>query len=474
MPDDRKADFETATDIHQAQSNLYRRLSANIYKTSVPNQYYHTHGSLDATPILNGLSLPGFLPEPLPSYHEICSIIQAETQKHTPQALDDLTVSLNQSGCIVYKPNDFLATPQGRALATEPLITCTALETTSPPAPFPEPEAPSSSKPTIPPSPSSSPHPHLLSGLKVLDLTRVIAGPSITRTLAEHGCSVIKVTSPYLPDVPYYQLDLNLGKHTVDLDLRRSCPTDRTKFESLLSTVDIVVDGYRTGAMERLGYGPKDLVERFKALGRMKGFVYVRENCFGFSGPMRERSGWQPIADAVSGLAWGHGAALGLDEPVLPPFPMSDYGTGEMGACAALAGLVKRAQEGGSWELGVSLTRWNLWVMGLGAYPEEVWGSLLERHRPWIGKWEVGHLSNFDVVSKAAIEGMRELEIREGYGKGRFFGENGERFMFEVQGEGFGEPGVVKSCRPVVRLSGVGSGWRGTTRPNGWDGAEWW
>lgn len=235
--------------------------------------------------------------------------------------------------------------------------------------------------------------------------------------------------------------------------------------------------------MERLGYGPRDLVERFRSQGRSKGFVYVRENCFGFSGPMRARSGWQPIADAVSGLAWGQGLAMGLNEPVLPPFPMSDYGTGELGACAALAGLVKRAQEGGSWELGASLTRWNLWVMGLGVYPEGVWGGLLERHRPWIRKWEVGHWSNFDVVSKAAVEGMRALEDKDdqaeagegkGKGKGRFFGENGERFMFEVKGEGFGEPGVVRSCRPVVRVTGVRSGWRGTTRPNGWDGAVWW
>lgn len=444
-----------------------------MYKTSVRNEYYHTHGSLDATPILNGLALPGFLPEPLPSYDEICSIIQTETQKHTPRALDDLTVSINQSGCIVYRPADFLATPQGSILSAEPLITCTALESTSPPAPFPEVTLSPSPFTTIPDSNLSGTdiHPQLLSGIKVLDLTRVIAGPSITRTLAEHGACVIKVTGPSLPDVPYYQLDLNFGKHTVDLDLRSSQP-DRAHFEALLQDVDIIVDGYRTGAMERLGYGPHHLVRRFADLGRTKGFVYVRENCFGFSGPMRERSGWQPIADAISGLAWGHGQGLGMEQPVLPPFPMSDYGTGETGACAALTGLIRRAEQGGSWELGVSLTRWNLWVMSLEQYPEVVWGRLRARHASTIQKWGIGHLSNFDVVSKCAIEGIKIAEEEDG--NGRYFGENGEKFMFEATAEGFGKPGVVKSLRPVVRLGAYRSGWRGTTRPNGWDRPEWW
>jgi crotonobetainyl-CoA:carnitine CoA-transferase CaiB-like acyl-CoA transferase len=71
------------------------------------------------------------------------------------------------------------------------------------------------------------------------------------------------------------------------------------RFEALLDGgVDVIVDGYRTGALERLGYGIENLKKRFK--GRGKGFVYVAENCFGFKGPWKERSGWQPIADAVS------------------------------------------------------------------------------------------------------------------------------------------------------------------------------
>lgn len=159
------------------------------------------------------------------------------------------------------------------------------LESDSEPAPF-----------TTSSVSSSAQKPQILTGIKVLDLSRVIAGPVISRTLAEYGASVLKITCATLPDVPYYQVDLNFGKRTADLNLRD--PEDREKFEALLDDgVDVIIDGYRTGALERLGYGVESLKKRFR--GRGKGFVYVAENCFGFKGPWRERSGWQPVADAV-------------------------------------------------------------------------------------------------------------------------------------------------------------------------------
>ena len=175
---------------------------------------------------------------------------------------------------------------QGKAIKDEPLFSMETLESHSPPAPF------TPSRKT-----SSTEKPQILSGIKVLDLSRVIAGPVISRTLAEYGASILKITSATLPDVPYYQLDLNFGKRTADLNLRSA--EDRKKFEALLDdNFDIIIDGYRTGALERLGYGVESLKKRFA--GRGKGFVYVAENCFGFKGPWKGRSGWQPIADAVS------------------------------------------------------------------------------------------------------------------------------------------------------------------------------
>lgn len=136
----------------------------------------------------------------------------------------------------------------------------------------------------------------LLSGIKVLELCRIIAGPVIARILAEYGANVLKVTSPNLSDVPFFQVDGNMGKHATDLDLKTE--SGRRIFEELLADVDVVVDGYRPGALEKLGYGPKALSEM--AARRGKGIVYVSENCFGHVGEWAGRPGWQQIADCVS------------------------------------------------------------------------------------------------------------------------------------------------------------------------------
>jgi crotonobetainyl-CoA:carnitine CoA-transferase CaiB-like acyl-CoA transferase len=114
--------------------------------------------------------------------------------------------------------------------------------------------------------------------------------------LGEYGADVLKITSPNLSDVPFFQVDGNMGKHAADLDLKTAA--GKEKFEELLATVDVVVDGYRPGALDRLGYGPEKLIELAKARG--KGIVYVQEDCFGYDGEWACRPGWQQIADCVS------------------------------------------------------------------------------------------------------------------------------------------------------------------------------
>lgn len=283
-----------------------------MYKTSEDGVYYHLHGGLEATPILEMIGLPGYQDD-LTDYNAICQIIQKQTMKFTPNELDAGTAARRQAGTIVHTQEQYLATGQGKVMSQKPLFEMKQLESSSPPAPFTQTGTTSTSKP------------QLLTGIKVLDLTRVIAGPIISRTLAEYGATVLKITSPDLPDVPYYQVDGNFGKKTAPLDLR--CAADRVVFEALLDDgVDVIIDGYRTGSLESLGYGVESLTKRFA--GRGKGFIYVAENCFGFDGPLTQRTGWQPVADAACGMAWGQGLAMGLNEPVLPPFPMSDYGYG--------------------------------------------------------------------------------------------------------------------------------------------------
>jgi crotonobetainyl-CoA:carnitine CoA-transferase CaiB-like acyl-CoA transferase len=135
-----------------------------------------------------------------------------------------------------------------------------------------------------------------LEGIKVLELCRIIAGPTIGRILAEYGANVLKVTGPGLSDVPFFQVDGNMGKHATEIDLKSV--QGKEIFERLLEDVDIVLDGYRPGALDKLGYSARALAKFAEKRG--KGVIYVNENCFGYAGEWAHRPGWQQIADCVS------------------------------------------------------------------------------------------------------------------------------------------------------------------------------
>ncbi|KAK3901246.1 CoA-transferase family III domain-containing protein [Staphylotrichum tortipilum] len=436
------------TDLKGAQSNLYRRLSANLYRTANPNEYYHIHGSLDADTTLRMLGLPTH-DATLTSYHAIIARIGAAVAKHTAAELDALNLAHSQAGIQALTWPEFRATPHGQAILSLPPFTVrpNPLDTTTPPVPFPP----------------STPSQGCLAGIKVLELCRIIAGPTIGRALAAHGASVLKVTCASLPDVPFFQLDVNAGKHTAHLNLR--LPADRAVFSSLLKEADVLVDGYRPGALARLGYGPDALGALAAARGR--GFVYVAEDCFGGSGvggaEWAGRAGWQQIADCVTGVARAQGAFMrpGRDaaEPVVPPFPMSDYATGALGAAAALAGLMRRATEGGSWVCRTSLVQYDAFLMGLGMLP----GQEQERLRGKKGFFGLRYYDSVDEVGRRALEGMRGAVPH-------LFEQGGSGIMREAWSEGFG--GVVRWPREAVRIQGVRVSQVRMARPNGEDGKK--
>lgn len=294
------------TDFNQAQSIVYRRLSANLYRTARPGQYYHIHGSLEASPALEMVGLPAYR-EDLTDYSQILEYIGSAVSKYTVEELEEMNAERKLAGVMALKHDEFLKTSHGRVVSQQPYWMVDAIETTTPPVPF---------------AASDTTRPQVLSGIRVLELCRIIAGPTITRILAEYGAEVLKITPPTGPDVPFFQVDGNLGKHAAELDLKSL--EGRGVFEELLESADVVVDGYRPGAIGKLGYGLERLVGL--ATKRGKGIVYVSENCFGYDAPWAHRAGWQQIADCVSGLAWAQGRAMGQDEPIIPPFPMSDYG----------------------------------------------------------------------------------------------------------------------------------------------------
>ena len=299
-------------------------------------------------------------------------------------------------------------------------------------------------------------NPRPLAGIKVIELCRVIAGPVIGRTLAEYGADVLKVTAPNLSDVPFFQVDVNMGKHTAELDLKS--PDGRAKFEALLVEADIVLDGYRPGAIEKLGYGGTTLRELAKSRG--KGFVYVNENCFGYEGEWAGRPGWQQIADCVSGVAWAQGKFMGLNEPVVPPFPISDYGTGCMGAIAAMVGLYHRATCGGSWHGKTSLLQYDLLLFQAGLYTENVQEMLRSTMEPEF--LALRHAHSVDQISGAALYGMRK-HFPELFSHTRIFQKwYSEKYSAEIV-----------AVRPVVELQGAVVEFQRASRPNGSDKASW-
>ncbi|KFY28032.1 hypothetical protein V493_03128, partial [Pseudogymnoascus sp. VKM F-4281 (FW-2241)] len=429
------------TDLLEAQSDPYRRMSANLYATATPDTYFHIHGSLEANTTLNMIGLPPYRPD-LKTIEDISECIESHVQQYTIDELEAKNKALRQAGVTAFKYEDFIATPHGKHNVDLPPWEVTSLETTTPPVPLPQ-DVPGAK-------------PRVLAGIKVLELCRIIAGPVIGRILAEYGADVLKVTSPHLSDVPFFQVDVNMGKHCADLDLKS--PAGRKVFEELLQEADVVVDGYRPGALEKLGYGPTALTALAEKRG--KGFVYVNENCFGYDGEWAYRAGWQQIADCATGIAWAQGAYMGLSEPVIPPFPISDYGTGAMGAIAALTGLYHRAVSGGSWHGKVSLMHYDLLLFSVGQYSDAVQDEL--RSRQGVEFFKLRHNHSVDQISGTVLRSMRELYP---------WLFDGERYRERWVSEKWA--GEVSAIKPVAKIEALEMSFQRASRPNGSDRPEW-
>jgi crotonobetainyl-CoA:carnitine CoA-transferase CaiB-like acyl-CoA transferase len=200
-----------------------------------------------------------------------------------------------------------------------------------------------------------------LAGVRVLDLTRVIAGPVCGRTLAAHGADVLAITAPYLPFMLPTVMDCNRGKRTAFLDLRR--PEDRAQLDALVREADVFVQGYRPGALAHLGYGPERLAEL------RPGLVCVSLSAWGRAGPWAGRRGFDSLVQTASGLNADEAAAAGAAEPRPLPAQALDHGAGHLMAFGAMAALHRRATRGGTWHVQVSLARTALWLRELGRVP---------------------------------------------------------------------------------------------------------
>jgi crotonobetainyl-CoA:carnitine CoA-transferase CaiB-like acyl-CoA transferase len=201
--------------------------------------------------------------------------------------------------------------------------------------------------------------PRALSGIRVLDLTRVIAGPVCGRSLAGYGADVLNVTSKHLPNLLGLVIDTGLGKLSASLDLRQA--GDAHRLRALVRDCDVFCQSYRPGALARLGLGPEELA-------RLRpGIVYVTLSAFSHAGPWRERRGFETIIQSVSGMAHEQGlGAVGGDRPQHLPAQVVDHGTGYLAAFGAQVALARRTREGGSYLVRVSLAQTAKWVDALG------------------------------------------------------------------------------------------------------------
>lgn len=198
-----------------------------------------------------------------------------------------------------------------------------------------------------------------LDRLRVLDLGHVIAGPVVARTLAEHGADVLRVTPPMMQDPFRQTIDTNIGKRSAFLDLDRA--VDCQQARELIAGADVVVQSWRPGSLARRGFGPQD------AAAIRPGVVYVSVTAYGDEGPWATRGGFEQLGQTVSGIAVREG---GAGRPrVVPTYLLNDYLTGYLGAAGVMLALIRRAREGGSYHVRVSLARTSMWVQSLGLIP---------------------------------------------------------------------------------------------------------
>ncbi len=283
--------------------------------------------------------------------------------KWEAKELEEAIAEAGLCGAMARSAREWAEHPHGQVLSKMPVLEIIKIAD-SPPEPCPVGEQP-------------------LSGLRVLDLTRVLAGPTCARTLAEHGADVLWIGAEHLPSAEFFVQDTGHGKRSAFLDLSEE--SGLKKLNELISGADVFSQSYRLGALNNRGYSPEKVAEM------RPGIVYVSMNCYGHEGPWKNRKGWEQLAQTVSGVAVEHGSAAdkGGDNsadknmgnfshvpalrhsPRLQPAAVTDYTTGYLAAFGALTALALRAREGGSYYVRASLTQTAMMIEGLGRIGKE-------------------------------------------------------------------------------------------------------
>ena len=347
---------------HNNDGPVYQAACTNIYKTK-DGRFFHLHGVLNNEPTQKMLGLPV---SDTTSDRLVCNQIYASAvAKFSSEEIQKQVSDVyGQAGTVCLSIEEYKNSEHGKANAHVGLW-----ETHHIPG--------ATQKPCwwIPTQKTSAQRP--LSGLKVVDLSRIIAAPTLSRTLAGYGASVMRLVSPSVPDITSLMPDLGWGKWNAFLDLK----TDEGKkaLRELIMEADVILTGYRPNVLSKYGFGKQDILDMVK--DRSTGIIIAQVNCYGWNGPWSHRTGCQQISDANCGISLEFGRAMGHNEPVTPAYPNSDYCTGVAGVCGVLDALTQRGEKGGSYVVDIALNYYCQWLINsVGVYPDEVWQELWTQH----------------------------------------------------------------------------------------------
>ena len=280
---------------------------------------------------------------------EDSAAVTAAVAKWNAIDLEEAIVAAKGAGGMVRTKAEWATHPQAAAIAKLPLLEIVRIGD-SPVEPLPKGDRP-------------------LSGIRVVDITRVLAGPTCARTLAEHGAEVMKITGAHLPNLGYQEWDTGHGKLSAQLDLRQSADVETLR--GLIREADVFSQGYRPGSLGARGLSPEELAKL------RPGLVYVSLSAFGHAGPWAGRRGFDTVVQTVSGMTSRQAEVVPVMTaegknagPQFYPVSAIDYCTGYLMAMGAMVALARRAQEGGSWLVRISLAQVGKWMADLGEVPE--------------------------------------------------------------------------------------------------------
>lgn len=279
----------------------------------------------------------------------ICKVLTCKPERDDVQRAlmqwkaEEFETAAYAGGCVVSmmrSHDEWMATDQAKTLEQLPLIQIEKIGE-APPRPWPAGNRP-------------------LAGLRVLDLSRVIAGPVAGRTWAAHGADVMLISSPNLPSIPWLVIDTGRGKLSTFVDLKTE--QGRDVLRGLLASADIFSQGYRPQSIAALGFSPDE------AALISPGIVYVSLSAYGHAGPWAGRRGFDSLVQTSTGFNEAEGRAAGIEGPKELPMQILDHATGYLMAFGAMMARLRQAREGGSWHVQVSLAQTGRWLWNLGRF----------------------------------------------------------------------------------------------------------